>query len=137
MSRFVMPATTLVLPLLLAFALACGIAAPVQPVNPPPAPNTAAKAEPNILPASFFLKVSSPENEAVVSVSPLPVQGQTTTDAVATVNGQVVEIDAQGQFITQVNLEEGPNAIEVLVSDFEGHQQAQTLTVIYIPQAGY
>jgi hypothetical protein len=89
--------------------------------------------ESDIVPASFFLEVTEPLNEAVVTMSPLPVQGQTTPDSVATVNGQVVDVDAQGQFLTEVMLEEGPNFIEVLASDFEGHQEGQILTVIYIP----
>jgi hypothetical protein len=145
MSRFVLPVTTLLLPLILALVVACGNTAPSQQAKPAPAaaaapapaPTAAVQTQPSIIPASFFLEVTAPDNEAVVTVSHLPVQGQTATDAVATVNGQVVEVDAQGQFLTEVTLEEGPNLIEVLVSDFEGHQQGQTLTVIYIPQPAF
>ena len=127
MVRFFLP----VAPFMMALVLACGTGAPA---NPPAArPAATAAPMPNIVPAGFFLEVRAPQNEVVVSVSPLSVKGATAPDAVATVNGLEVEVDAQGQFVTQVTLEEGPNTIEVLASDFQGNQEAQTLTVIYIP----
>lgn len=134
MFRFFLP----VAPFMMALALACGTVAPVNPPGsgtslPGPGPAATARPMPDIVPARFFLGVRAPQNEVVVTVSPLPVEGVTTPDAVATVNGQVVEVDAQGQFLTQVTLEEGPNSIEILASNFEGRQEAQTLTVIYIP----
>ena len=151
MARFYLPIATVAIPLALALLVACGAVTPSQPADPAPAvtsaPPSASVAAPapsgattpasdpasNIVLASFFLEVTEPQNETVVTMSPLPVQGQTTPDSVATVNGQVVEVDAQGQFMTQVMLEEGPNFIEVLASDFDGHQEGQVLTVIYIP----
>ncbi|HLF03687.1 MAG TPA: hypothetical protein VI855_00495 [Dehalococcoidia bacterium] len=141
MVRFHLPIAIVAIPVALALSVACGAVAPSNPANPapaatsapPPAPSSSAKPATDIVPASFFLEVTAPQNEAVVTVSPLPVQGQTTPDSVTTVNGLVVEVDAQGQFLAQVNLEEGPNFIEVLASDFDGHQEGQILTVIYIP----
>jgi hypothetical protein len=46
----------------------------------------------------------------------------------------VVDVDAEGKFSTMVTLEEGPNPIEVLASDFEGNEGSVTLTVIYVRQ---
>lgn len=141
MARFYLPIVTVAIPVALALSVACGANTPSHPANSAPAATSVAPSAPSgadtpasdIVPAGFFLAVTAPQNEAVVKVSPLPVQGQTTPDSVATVNGQVVEVDAQGQFLAQVMLEEGPNFIEVLASDFDGHQQGQILTVIYIP----
>jgi hypothetical protein len=148
MARFHLPIAIVAIPVALALSVACGANTPSNPSNPAnpapaatsaPAPAPSGATTPaydpasNIVLASFFLEVTDPQDEAVVTVSPLPVQGQTTPDSVTTVNGQVVEVDAQGQFMTQVDLEEGPNFIEVLASDFDGHQEGQVLTVIYIP----
>jgi hypothetical protein len=137
MARLFLP----VAPVLMALVLACNSGAPVNPpaggAGSPPggsgSPTVAATAAPQIAPAGFFLEVSAPQNEVVVNQSPLPVKGATAPDAVATVNGLEVDVDAQGQFVAQVPLEEGPNTIEVLASDFLGNQEGRTLTVIYIP----
>jgi hypothetical protein len=49
------------------------------------------------------------------------------------VNGELAEVDNQGNFTTLVVLEEGPNLIEVVASDLEGNQESHTLVTIYEP----
>ena len=47
-------------------------------------------------------------------------------------NGVLVEVDADGNFSTAVALDEGPNSIEVIASDYEGNEASKILTVIYL-----
>lgn len=80
------------------------------------------------------LTVSQPLNETTVYAADLVVKGQTESDAVVSVDGVTVEVDAEGKFSTTVTLEEGPNPIEVYASDFEGNEGSVFLTVIYVKQ---
>jgi hypothetical protein len=80
------------------------------------------------------LTVTQPLDETTVHTANLVVKGQTESDAVVSVDGVTVEVDAEGKFSTTVPLEEGPNPIEVFASDFEGNQGSVFLTVIYVRQ---
>ena len=80
------------------------------------------------------LTITEPLDETTVYTADLVVKGQTEPDAVVSVNEAVVDVDAEGKFSTMVMLEEGPNPIEVLASDFEGNEGNVTLTVIYVKQ---
>jgi bacillopeptidase F len=82
-------------------------------------------------PAGLFLKVSEPLDESVVTASPVGVSGTTIPNAVVSVNGEIVEVDEQGNFTTMVTLEEGPNIIEVIASDLEGNEVSTILAIIY------
>ena len=77
------------------------------------------------------LTVTEPQDETTVYTSDIVVKGQTNSDAVVSVDGVTIEVDAEGNFSTTVTLEEGPNLIEVLASDFEGNEGSVVLTVIY------
>jgi hypothetical protein len=101
--------------------------------TPAPSPIATAGQLPSVTPEEFFLSVSRPDNESVVDQSPLEVQGSTVVDAVVTVNGHVVEVGPQGEFAALVDLEEGPNVIEVIASDFAGHEESRAFSIIYIP----
>jgi uncharacterized protein YfaP (DUF2135 family) len=91
---------------------------------------TTEEAEVSTLP----LTVTQPLNETTVYAADLVVKGQTESDAVVSVDGVTVEVDAEGKFSTTVALEEGPNPIEVYASDFEGNEGSVFLTVIYVKQ---
>ena len=58
--------------------------------------------------------------------------GRTRVDAVVTVNDTVVEPDGDGRFEATVQLEEGPNIIEIVSSVASGEQLELVLVVIYI-----
>jgi hypothetical protein len=84
---------------------------------------------------SLPLTVTQPADEITVYTANLAVKGQTQSDAVVSVNGDTVEVDAEGNFSTTVTLEEGPNPIEVYASDFEGTEASVVVrTVIYVRQ---
>ncbi len=119
---------------------ACVSATPV----PPPSPTLAVPsltAAPIIVPVpspitppmTFFLEVLEPANESVVRNPSVKVVGRTVADAVVSADGQPVEVDASGNFSITMKLEEGPNSIEIIANDFQGHQAARILNVIYAP----
>ena len=81
----------------------------------------------------FFLEIAEPGDESIVSTGTVAVRGSTTVDAVVSVNGAIVEIDAQGSFEAIVTLEEGPNLIEVVASDLAGAGESIDIVVIFIP----
>ena len=81
----------------------------------------------------LFIEIAEPADESVVSTETVAVRGSTTADAVVSVNGAVVEVDAQGSFEAIVTLEEGPNLIEVVASDLTGADESIDIVVVYIP----
>ncbi|MEX2430913.1 MAG: hypothetical protein WD645_03220 [Dehalococcoidia bacterium] len=96
---------------------------------------TGMPADPTPAPGEFFLDVIAPADESVVSTPDVTVQGQTSVDAVVTVNGETVEIETDGTFQQTVTLLEGPNAIEVIASDFDGNEDTAMISIIYIAES--
>ena len=111
----------LVLFVMLATLLGTGCQGTASP--PPPEPH----------PQAFFLEVAEPQDETVVDVSPIPVNGSTSPGAEVSINGELIDIDEQGNFAVLVELDEGPNVIEVIATDYEGVEDYCILTVIYTP----
>ena len=83
--------------------------------------------------AALPLTVTEPLNESVVTSQTVTVQGVTNADAVVSVNGEIVFVDASGGFSESVTLDIGPNYIEVVASDFWDNYSSVTTTVIYNP----
>ena len=117
--------------LALTVVVACG--SPTPPPTPAPPPSPTPVFEPTAATTPFFLEVLSPKNESVVAGALIEVSGYTVPDAVVTVNGQVVEVQADGAFVSALQLEAGPNTIDVIASDFSGNQASEILTVVYVP----
>jgi len=82
-------------------------------------------------PDELVLEITEPADEAVVDVSRIIVSGNTLADTVVSINGIIVDVDYQGTFTGEVNLDAGPNVIEVVASDFYGNEKSAILTVIY------
>lgn len=118
-------------------------ATPTRQAEPTPTvistPTVAATAVASPLPQetprpTFFLRVTSPQHEAIVNTATIEVSGDTTVDAAVSVNGQFVEVDASGRFKATVTLTLGVNTIDVVGSDFTGRRvSAEVVTVLYIP----
>jgi hypothetical protein len=83
--------------------------------------------------SGFFLHIDEPLDESIVDTNLVQVSGSTTPDATVTVNSEVVVVDEHGQFIAMMELEEGPNAIEIVAMDNQGNQDYRILTIIYLP----
>jgi len=118
--------------LVLLVVAACGQGrAPVVPTRTPTPVVPGATPTVTALP----LVVTAPQDEVVVKDAVLRVVGQTSPDAVVSVDGKIVRtVDIEGNFSTLVSLVEGPNLLEVIATDYRGGQASQVLTVIYAPQ---
>ncbi len=115
---------TLIMVLFLVLIAAC--APPPEKVTPPPIPEPTPKPE-------FFLTVTEPADNSIINADKVEVRGRTTPGAVVSVNGELAEVDEEGNFTMIVVLEEGPNIIEVIASDLEGNQESCVLVIIYVP----
>lgn len=114
---------------------------PTPEATPTPSPMATPKLTPQPTPeptpaeeAPVELKVIEPQDESIVYSSPVVVRGTAWPDAVVSVDGQMAEVDEEGNFEVSVSLEEGPNLIEVVASDFRGNERRIEIAVIYIPQ---
>jgi Glucodextranase, domain B len=85
----------------------------------------------------LFLEITQPPDGTQVSNSPVLVVGKTIPDAVvsASVNDylQIATYTQDGQFSFAVDLEEGPDFIEVISSDPYENQASAIVSVIYNP----
>jgi hypothetical protein len=82
----------------------------------------------------FFLTIEEPpETEVIVSEDSITVIGRTRLDATVSVNDIFADVDGDGRFRVTVDLEIGPNIIEVVVSLSTGESINEVLVVIYSP----
>ena len=84
-------------------------------------------------PGDLFMQVTNLPKESVVRVGTITVKGVTTPDALVSVNGVLANVDSSGRFAAPVSLQEAPNLVEVVASDFRGNKVSSVLTIIYIP----
>ena len=105
------------------------------PTNTPVPPTPTPTPEPLAQAQELFLQVSAPEDNTIVRSADILVTGRASPDATVSVSGQLAVVDPSGRFATArpLQLEEGPNLIEVIASDLAGDVRTLVLTVIYIP----
>ena len=73
-------------------------------------------------------------DETKVRGTSIIVAGRTRADAVLSINGVIIPMDADGRFEVTVALNPGPNLIEVVASDLDGNQKSRVLVVIALPE---
>lgn len=73
-------------------------------------------------------------DETKVRGTSIIVAGRTRADAVLSINGVIIPMDAGGRFEVTVALNPGPNLIEVVASDLDGNQKSRVLVVIALPE---
>jgi len=78
------------------------------------------------------LNITGPVDESVVRSNPVTVSGNTDPSADVMINGLSVAAE-NGHFSVMVELEPGPNMIDVSVKDNSGKQASKYLTVVYVP----
>ena len=105
---------------------------PTATPEPTSTPTETATPEPT-LPTELFLEMITPADESVVNQATIFVRGRTTPDAVVSIDGETIGVNAQGEFSVELSLQEGPNIIEIAVSNLTGDQESTLLSVIYIP----
>ena len=79
----------------------------------------------------FLLLITEPENESIVSDSTLPLAGRTGPNAIVSINGRSVPVDRFGYFAGLVQLDDGPNVIDVVATNEDGRTLSTVLAVIY------
>ena len=80
----------------------------------------------------LMLNVTQPLDESVVRASPVSVSGSTAAGAEVMINGLSVSLDGS-HFSAMVELEPGPNMIEVIAKSSPGKQATKYITVVYVP----
>lgn len=73
-------------------------------------------------------------DENVVRSDTVFLRGVTTPDAVVSVNGVIVRVEADGTFELALALKEGPNEVVIIASDISGNIASSTLVVVSIPE---
>lgn len=91
----------------------------------PPAPTPT----PTPTPVPLFLTVLQPADGIVVETSTITILGKTLASALVSINGDVVDVDAAGNFSWQVNLDVGPNVFEAFATDEGGNEATAQFTV--------
>ena len=69
-----------------------------------------------------------------MSIPTVLVAGRTRVDAAVTVDDAFVDVNDEGIFEATVELEEGPNLIEVVASVGTGEEEAIVLIVSFEPE---
>ncbi len=82
-------------------------------------------AKEKVLPASFWLEVTSPENGVTVSSGQIKVQGRTVPGAEVFVNDSQVAPDKNGDFSAVVALAEGENVIIIVAGNESGDAETE------------
>ncbi len=78
------------------------------------------------------LHVAWPPDEFDVEVGRVSVIGTSRPDAVVSVNGVAVAVNAESAFRYEIPLEEGPNLIEVTASDLLGNSETVQRVVTWV-----
>jgi hypothetical protein len=78
------------------------------------------------------LNITGPVDESVVRSNPVTVSGNTEPGVDMMINGLSIAVE-NGHFSVMVELEPGPNMIDISVKDTSGKQSSKYLTVVYVP----
>ncbi|MEK7216701.1 MAG: hypothetical protein AAB289_14025, partial [Chloroflexota bacterium] len=83
---------------------------------------------------ALTLNVTAPADESTVATATVTVTGKTMPGAYVSVEDELIIADSAGNFSVNLTLAEGPNPIEVFVTDGNsGETVTTTLTVSYLP----
>lgn len=106
-------------------------------------PTTAASATPfpdpitiGTSPTQFglFLELQGLGENTVVRGNAIVASGQTSPDAVLSINGVIIPINDDGSFEVTLALDDGPNLLEIVSSDLSGNQESRVLWVVALPE---
>jgi hypothetical protein len=87
------------------------------------------------VPGQLFLTIGEPADQSIVRTSPVTIRGQTLPDAVVSINGELVEADANGNFSQGVALDEGTNVFDIIATD-EGGNEATLEFIVFFLRGG-
>jgi hypothetical protein len=83
---------------------------------------------------SFFqgplsVVITKPDDNAVLSTSPVMIEGEANPGTVISLNDALVIVDASHKFNVPIPLQNGLNTIEIVASDEQGNQEYGFLTL--------
>lgn len=110
-------------------------ATPVPP-TPTTTPEPTATAIPTPRSETFNLSLDFEglSDESVVRSETVLLRGITAAGAIVSVNGVIVEVQADGTFELTLALESGPNIVDVVASDLAGNSINSSMAIISIPE---
>jgi hypothetical protein len=82
---------------------------------------------------ALFLQLTDPTEEDLevpLDTANLTITGATLPGAVVSVDGDLADVDDQGNFTDSVVLDEGANEIDVVASDAQGNQVSTAVYVV-------
>jgi hypothetical protein len=82
----------------------------------------------------LFLEIEGLGEENIVRGDSVVARGQTTPDAILSINGVIVAVSPDGTFEVQLALEPGPNVLEVVASDLDGNEVSKVIAVVSLPE---
>ncbi len=109
---------------------------------PTPVPNPSPAQQPTLAPVPVntptplplpFLDLLFPQDGSILEVAAVRIRGNTQVGAAATVNGAPVEIQADGNFQSDLALDGGLNTINVVVTDQSGQSNSRNAAVFVVP----
>jgi hypothetical protein len=83
--------------------------------------------------SALSLTVTQPQDESVVRSNPIMVSGSVSGAVEVRINGSLADSEG-GHFSVMVELETGPNSIEITARDTAGKQLSKYVSVVYVPQ---
>jgi len=85
--------------------------------------------------SEFGLTIAKPEQNQVITESPFSVSGITKSGSWIAISGEeedyVIQADAKGEFIEEVELIGGVNQLVITAFNEEGEEISQNLTLVY------
>jgi len=79
------------------------------------------------------LEILSPKDQTSLSSNQVKISGKTKARADVVVNDQELKADTNGNFSTQITLDEGENIIGIVAYDADGNYAEKELLVSYEP----
>lgn len=120
--------TVIALPL-----LACALTSPAQIQGGAPGDPAGSSEGITQTSGSLTVRLLEPQDGDTVQTEIVTVKGKAPPETVVTVNDDILVVGAEGEFESDVALEEGPNVIEIVASDLEGNEVSFIVTVTFEP----
>lgn len=106
---------------------------PTPTVQPTPVVSPTAIPVNNTQIYTLSLQVEGISDESIVRGDSIVLRGQTTADAIVSINGVIVPVDETGRFEVPLLLDPGPNRIVVVASDLDGDEVSASFLVVSLP----
>lgn len=88
----------------------------------------------NVQRFGLFLEIEGLSEESVVRGETVIARGQTSPEAILSINGVIIPVDETGRFEVLLQLEAGPNEIEVVASDLDGNQESRVFFIVSLAE---